>query len=139
MTIAAELEDGNTLIGQCNISHPVRLLTTSAHDFKLLSCSDGMDETIPTQRQNVNFKRETENAYESLTSRIHRIYYINGHGQEVHPVANATYLARLRTCGAILYSIGSLWTRFDVFAVYRPCADIVRFLQYYAMFSFERQ
>ncbi|KAL8900185.1 MAG: hypothetical protein Q9207_005811, partial [Kuettlingeria erythrocarpa] len=50
-------------------------------------------------------------AYEPpLPSPIHRIWYINPYGQEMHPSPNPNAVAAIRAADAVIYSIGSLYT-----------------------------
>ncbi|KAI4206119.1 MAG: hypothetical protein LQ346_001302, partial [Caloplaca aetnensis] len=45
-----------------------------------------------------------------LPSPIHRIWYINPYGQEMHPSPNPNAVAAIRAADAVIYSIGSLYT-----------------------------
>ncbi|KAI5861537.1 UPF0052-domain-containing protein [Durotheca rogersii] len=47
---------------------------------------------------------------EDLPSRIARIWYINPYGHEIWPLANPKVLAAVAGAGAVVYSIGSLYT-----------------------------
>ncbi|KAF8060950.1 hypothetical protein FPV67DRAFT_314882 [Lyophyllum atratum] len=112
VTIAAELEDGRRLVGQCEISHPVPLntapvdMTVSEDPY---SPVDGMGEFI-SQRQNMLFESESKAHYEPLGSRISRLFYINAYGIEIHPSPNQEYLSALASKDVLVYSCGSLWT-----------------------------
>ncbi|KAG1725566.1 uncharacterized protein EDB91DRAFT_1239786 [Suillus paluster] len=88
-TIAAELENGAKLLGQCEISHPVTPAASS--DSELL-------------------QQAKEDGYEPLHSRICRLYYINGYGHEVYPKPNPQFIKNLSTSEVLVYSCGSLWT-----------------------------
>ncbi|RDB28608.1 hypothetical protein Hypma_015051 [Hypsizygus marmoreus] len=112
VTIAAELEDGRRLVGQCEISHPVPQdlpginITVSDHPY---SPVEGVGEVIP-QPQNVMFEAGTKADYEPLGSRISRLFYINTYGIEIHPSPNPEYLSSLASKDVLVYSCGSLWT-----------------------------
>jgi len=113
VTIAAELEDGRRLVGQCEISHPVPQnpapidITLSESDP--YSPVDGMGEFI-SQRQNIMFESASKVDYEPLGSRISRLFYINAYGIEIHPSPNQDYLSALELKDVLVYSCGSLWT-----------------------------
>lgn len=111
VTIAAELEDGRKLVGQCEISHPIQqepapidILNSDPY-----SPVDGMGEVI-SQRQNMMFGQESKGEYEALGSPISRLYYINAYGIEIHPAPNPDYLSSLASKDVLVYSCGSLWT-----------------------------
>ncbi|KIK18645.1 hypothetical protein PISMIDRAFT_109027, partial [Pisolithus microcarpus 441] len=117
VTIAAELESGSRLVGQCEISHPVNpspsFEDSDPHeqcDSGLLSPLDGMASPV-SHRSNVMYTQDDkEHGYEPLKSRICRLYYINAYGHEVHPTPNPEYIKSLSTAEALLYSCGSFWT-----------------------------
>ncbi|KAJ7102528.1 UPF0052-domain-containing protein [Mycena belliarum] len=114
VTIAAELDNGEKLVGQCEISHPVPSdgpdITVSASASAPASPDDGMGETI-AQRRNVLFEQQAKGAYTPLGARISRLFYMNAYGFEIHPAPNAAYLAALAAHDVLVYSCGSLWTR----------------------------
>jgi len=112
VTIAAELENGEKLVGQCEISHPVPAMplisVTSEPD--LYSPVDGVGEVI-SHRHNVMFNPQAKaEEYDSLPARIARLYYINAYGHEVHPSPNPDYISNLSSNDVLVYSCGSLWT-----------------------------
>ncbi|KAF8887726.1 hypothetical protein BD779DRAFT_1440644 [Infundibulicybe gibba] len=112
VTIAAELENGERLVGQCEISHPVAQepsvdVAAAADPW---SPMDGMGEVISQQRQNVMFEHQNKGEFKPLAARISRLYYINAYGIEIHPAPNPDYLQSLRTKDVLVYSCGSLWT-----------------------------
>ncbi|KAL4065788.1 hypothetical protein V8B97DRAFT_2025582 [Scleroderma yunnanense] len=116
VTIAAELENGSRLVGQCEISHPLNPSSSFDEDLdeqttgSLYSPVDGMGETIP-HRSNVTYSQADKDlGYEPLNSRIHRLYYINAYGHEIHPTPNPEYIKNLSASEALVYSCGSLWT-----------------------------
>ncbi|KII86481.1 hypothetical protein PLICRDRAFT_700522 [Plicaturopsis crispa FD-325 SS-3] len=111
VTIAAELENGEKLVGQCEISHPLPpAISISVSDAELASPQDGMGEVI-SKCTNVMFDPGSKNdAYEPLGARISRLFYMNAYGHEVHPSPNPDYLANLSAHDILVYSCGSLWT-----------------------------
>ncbi|KAF8640967.1 hypothetical protein AX17_000613 [Amanita inopinata Kibby_2008] len=109
VTIAAELNNGERLVGQCEISHPVSQKTAPL--INLTESSDGMDNT-PTQHQNILFQSTYKSSQDALPSPISRVFYINAYGMEVHPTPNPDYIASLAKKDVLIYSCGSLWTRF---------------------------
>lgn len=114
VTIAAELEDGERMVGQCEISHPVKqspaLVNITVSDERgELSLLEGLSR-LPAQHQNVMYKPENDGAYDRLRSRIFRVYYINAYGMEIHPSPNPDYISNLASRDFLVYSCGSLWT-----------------------------
>ncbi|GLB36594.1 putative uncharacterised protein family UPF0052 [Lyophyllum shimeji] len=113
VTIAAELEDGRRLVGQCEISHPVPQdpapVDITICESDPLSPVDGMGEFI-AQRQNMMFESASKADFEPLGSRISRLFYINAYGIEIHPSPNQDYLSALASKDVLVYSCGSLWT-----------------------------
>ncbi|KAH9949457.1 UPF0052-domain-containing protein [Amylocystis lapponica] len=111
VTIAAELENGGRLVGQCEISHPVRSAPSISvtDDFDAPSPVDALDGVI-SPGHNVLFNSDAKDNYEPLDARISRLYYINAYGSEIHPAPNADYIAHLSMNDVLVYSCGSLWT-----------------------------
>ncbi|KAF7796586.1 hypothetical protein EIP86_007767 [Pleurotus ostreatoroseus] len=115
VTIAAELENGARLVGQCEISHPVRgsgvriTLDGADGDGDPLSPMDDMHETI-AKPNNVLFEASKKDEYEPLDARISRLFYINAYGNEIHPSPNQEYITNLANKEVLVYSCGSLWT-----------------------------
>lgn len=122
--IAAGLANGDTIVGQNNISHPTGMTaldmpTVPSHAqtvFRIRHSVDHSEEvedanipgTLPTLRQrNIKFSKEGE---EDLPARIERIWYINPYGQEMLPPANPRVISAIKQSQAIIYSIGSLYT-----------------------------
>ena len=121
--IAAGLADGSVIIGQNEISHP------SASSASLLSPEDtptGSDaggsnaggeeegDDLPgslasLRSQNIVFSKGHQDN-EELSDRIERIWYINLYGEEIRPPANPKVVSSLGSAGAVIYSIGSLYT-----------------------------
>lgn len=128
-------ENGSRLVGQCEISHPMQPTSLSIHveseDDSLFSPIDDLDGTV-RQPNNVLFDAAKKGEYEQLNSRISRmysiiqlehypetitgigLYYINAYGSEIHPSPNPDYLAHLAVKDVLVYSCGSLWTRYDL-------------------------
>ncbi|KAH9855840.1 UPF0052-domain-containing protein [Lenzites betulinus] len=111
VTIAAELENGERLVGQCEISHPVRqeLRIDVSAESEPASPVDPLDGTLPRSR-NVLFQSEGKHHYEPLGARIARLFYINAYGSEIHPSPNPDYISSLSRHDVLVYSCGSLWT-----------------------------
>ncbi|KAH0838708.1 UPF0052-domain-containing protein [Lanmaoa asiatica] len=113
VTIAAELENGTRLVGQCEISHPVNPSSSFEEDSSKMdafSPVDGMGESIP-HRSNVMYSQmDKDRGYEPLQAKIYRLYYINPYGHEVHPTPNPEFIKTIGTSEALVYSCGSLWT-----------------------------
>ncbi|KAJ4485453.1 UPF0052-domain-containing protein [Lentinula aciculospora] len=112
VTIAAELEDGERIVGQCDISHPVAIL--QALTINVVDSADDHEwsplDGLESRPRNVLFQADGKDHYEPLSSRISRLFYINEYGIEIHPLPNPNYLASLRTSATLVYSCGSLWT-----------------------------
>ncbi|KAK1224706.1 hypothetical protein PQX77_012379 [Marasmius sp. AFHP31] len=122
VTIAAELENGERLVGQCEISHPVPRQTSASTPPITDNSKSSYEEWSPldgsTQRQsNVMFEHGSKDmdnvdkdSYEALNSRISRLLYINAYGMPIHPAPNPEYISSLARTDALVYSCGSLWT-----------------------------
>ena len=64
----------------------------------------------PALRQrNIEFSKSGE---QELSSPIERVWYINPYGQEIRPPANPKVIAAIEQAEAVIYSIGSLYTRY---------------------------
>jgi 2-phospho-L-lactate transferase/gluconeogenesis factor (CofD/UPF0052 family) len=139
--IAAGLANGDTIVGQNNISHPTShtsLLMPSAqgtsngvHKRYSIDHADDLDAedanipgTLPTLRQrNIKFSKEQD---EDLPARIDRIWYINPFGQEMLPPANPRALAAVNEAQAVIFSIGSLYTSLIPSVVLRGMGNALR-------------
>ncbi|THH11375.1 hypothetical protein EW145_g715 [Phellinidium pouzarii] len=115
VTIAAELESGRNLVGQCNISHPVQSDTSFSFSLALTPPvgDEGESGTSPVERsqtRNLVFSKDVEGRVEPLDSRISRLFYINAYGHEIHPSPNPDFLSQCASEGVLVYSCGSLWT-----------------------------
>ncbi|KAG9322190.1 hypothetical protein KVV02_007572 [Mortierella alpina] len=135
IAIAALLKNGNTILGQCAISHPS--LAASGDSFSgghvnpsaasasttpdgsktpdlaaMLSSSQHQEDSFSTLKliqNNIHFdKSPTQTS--SLQSRITKLYYINEYGQEIFPPPNPKLLCSLAEMETLVYSIGSLYT-----------------------------
>lgn len=84
--------------------------------------------------RNVMFQSESKGEYEPLTARIiserlssficrailmksSGLYYINAYGSEIHPSPNPDYITSLSLNDVLVYSCGSLWTRYSYLCV----------------------
>lgn len=123
--IAAGLANGDTIVGQNNISHPsaptalnLPIPYTHTNGIRIRHSIDHADDldaedanipgTLPTLRQrNIKFSKAED---EDLAARIDRIWYINPFGQEMLPPANPRALSAVKEAQAIIFSIGSLYT-----------------------------
>ncbi|KDQ54965.1 hypothetical protein JAAARDRAFT_181752 [Jaapia argillacea MUCL 33604] len=104
VTIAAELENGRKLVGQCNISHPV----PSGPSINVTDSDPGSPMIF--HQANVMFEQTSKDGIEALESPISRLYYINAYGHEIQPGPNPDYISSLSTKDILVYSCGSLWT-----------------------------
>jgi 2-phospho-L-lactate transferase/gluconeogenesis factor (CofD/UPF0052 family) len=112
VTLAAELENSERIFGQCEISHPSR--PTGPQPFR--ARRDTFDYThhpaSPSERANATFHADDKGSTPALPARISRVFYVDTLGQEIEPSPNRDYIASLRTYDVLVYSCGSLWTRF---------------------------
>ncbi|KAI1440358.1 UPF0052-domain-containing protein [Annulohypoxylon stygium] len=127
--ISAGLANGTQITGQNSISHP-SAPTSLPPDDDLLGNGDVStsslqqrlreleehdrieDATLPgslptLRKQYIDFSKADE---EDLSARIERIWYINPYGHEIWPLANPKVLEAICRAGAVIYSIGSLYT-----------------------------
>jgi hypothetical protein len=49
---------------------------------------------------------------DALPGKIERVFYVNPYGNEVHPSANPRVINALQHADVVIYSIGSLFTRY---------------------------
>jgi|SRR5579859_2234879 len=110
--IAAKLPCApHVIVGQNQISHPSpaeahnRTTTADEEDGAVLPGS------LPSlsRVRNIMFSKSEGDL---LPGKIERVYYINPYGNEVHPVANPRVLSALKSAEVLIYSIGSLFTRY---------------------------
>jgi hypothetical protein len=125
--IAAGLEDGTVITGQNQISHPsppasgipqvffppITPVTPSDSEAEEEEVEDANlpGSLAELRKQNIAFSKHDE---AELTSRIERVWYINPYGQEIRPPANPKAISSLNHAEAVIYSIGSLYTRYVV-------------------------
>jgi 2-phospho-L-lactate transferase/gluconeogenesis factor (CofD/UPF0052 family) len=139
--IAAGLRNGDTIVGQNNISHPsapnmlampsADVVSNGTRRKHSLDHADHLDiedanipGTLPTLRQrNIKFSKDED---EDLPARIDRIWYINPFGQEMLPPANPRALAAVKDAQAVIYSIGSLYTSIAPSLVLRGMGKALR-------------
>ncbi|KAG0173843.1 hypothetical protein DFQ28_002550 [Apophysomyces sp. BC1034] len=113
--IAALLEDGQILRGQCEISHPGQTkadprMMNPIDAFSRLALPNSPNQFTADEDEvngNLVFSKLTE---EKLTAAIQRIFYINLYAQEIYPWPNPKVIAHLATRKHLVYSIGSLYT-----------------------------
>jgi len=114
VTIAAALEDGEKFVGQCEISHPVTQSETPFSGGEIAStCPVDSLGGLISPRQNVMFESINKATYEHLNITT-GLYYINGYGMEIHPSPNPEFLSNLASRDILVYSCGSLWTRYFI-------------------------
>ncbi|KAI9486557.1 MAG: hypothetical protein EXX96DRAFT_549561 [Benjaminiella poitrasii] len=112
-SIAAMLEDGQILHGQCEISHPgqnkagVRSMNPIDAFSRLALPNSPQFDNDDMVNENLIFSKSTE---EKLSAPISRIYYMNEYGQEIYPLPNPKILDHLSKRTDLVYSIGSLYT-----------------------------
>ncbi|KAF9651293.1 UPF0052-domain-containing protein [Thelephora ganbajun] len=111
VTIAAELVNGEKIIGQCEISHPVHAtpVVSVVGGRSGQEDPDSMGQLL-VQQKNVLFGANGKGATAGLPSPISRIYYINAYGNEIHPYPNPDFLINISLRQVLVYSCGSLWT-----------------------------
>lgn len=136
-TIAASLMNGETLVGQCEISHPSPIKQQQrkngastprrkrTNPIDAFSCFEDPFSTmtmtsITSDQQTTKMINHDDNSNanlffskhvdQKLTSPIDRIYYINEFGQEIYPVPNPKVVSHLSAKKTLVYSIGSLYT-----------------------------
>ncbi|CAG8528675.1 4324_t:CDS:2 [Diversispora eburnea] len=106
VSIAAELENGKIILGQCEISHPSSQQKENSR-FKLENSGDSYGPV--NNQSNLLFDKSE---IKLLARRIKRIYYINDYGQEMIPLpsVNPKVATSFCTKSTLIYSIGSLYT-----------------------------
>lgn len=102
VTIAAKLANEMTLVGQCEISHPVGDVTP-----RVTFEDDG--EELEVQTGNSVFTKDAVGT-EALPAPITKLFYINAYGQETYPKPNPEFLQKIKESELLIYSCGSLWT-----------------------------
>jgi 2-phospho-L-lactate transferase/gluconeogenesis factor (CofD/UPF0052 family) len=106
------------VVGQHQISHPSPLESRSERfPRRSFSLDEEEGTSLPGSLASLNgsmrnlfySKSDGDNV---LPGRIERVFYVNPYGNEVHPSANPKVINSLRTADVLIYSIGSLFTRF---------------------------
>ncbi|KAI9473508.1 MAG: hypothetical protein EXX96DRAFT_508148 [Benjaminiella poitrasii] len=120
--IAALLSNGDTLVGQCEISHPSIQLSSkrnvklnamdafSSYVDKSVTVSSNDNKIMVVQQDTNSNLFFSKHMNEKLHSPIERVFYINQYGQEIYPMPNTKVISRLSTKQTLVYSIGSLYT-----------------------------
>lgn len=139
--IAAGLANGETVVGQNNISHPAVVVALDARTseqsqvngikarpsidrFEFEVEDANIPGTLPTLRQrNIKFSKEQD---EDLPARIERIWYINPYGQEMLPPANPRAISAIKHAQAVIFCIGSLYTSIVPSIVLRGIGEAFR-------------
>jgi hypothetical protein len=134
------LSDGTVITGQNAISHPGQHTAlpdvngNGSSDMAAVSPTADMDAhdliedanlpgSLPTLRkQYIEFSKSGE---EDLPSRIERVWYINPYGHEIRPRANLKVVESIEHAGAVIYSIGSLYTSIVPSLVLRGVGDAI--------------
>ena len=104
------------IIGQNQISHP-------SHPSFNGDPIDDEDGTLPPgtlaslngSQRNLVISKASDGGM--LPAKIERVYYVNPYGNEVHPSANPKVTSALRSADVVIYSIGSLFTRYSLLKV----------------------
>ncbi|CCH46586.1 hypothetical protein BN7_6179 [Wickerhamomyces ciferrii] len=116
--ISAQLNNGEVITGQSQISHPnepistIMSSSTSVHKIYDPVALHENHEDVPYQhpdlaKSQLHFSKEVN---QPLNSPIDKIFYINPYGEEIHPQANSRAIQDINDSKAIIYSIGSLMT-----------------------------
>jgi 2-phospho-L-lactate transferase/gluconeogenesis factor (CofD/UPF0052 family) len=128
-SIAALLENGETLKGQCEISHPSPLSQKQKKPMnpidafsKLAFPGSPILEAAPQENDNLIFSKTLE---EKLHARIARIYYMNEFGQEIYPIPSPKVLKHLSTKQVLVFSIGSLYTSIIPCLILRGVGNVI--------------
>ena len=113
VTLGAQLEDGTTIVGQNNISHPHPCALDSSSTKK--QSNENVHEHM--QGNSTGCKQAEASSLivdksntPSLGSRIDKVYYINDYGQQIQPHAGAAALRHIFSRHTIVYAQGSLYT-----------------------------
>jgi hypothetical protein len=107
------------IVGQNQISHPspADAVFERPHTKAVSLADDEDDGSLPPgtlaslngSLPNIVFSKT--NGVDALPGKIERVFYVNPYGNEVHPSANPKVVTSLRNADALIYSIGSLFTR----------------------------
>jgi len=100
------LQNGEIVVGQCQISHP----TSSTEGLSVVD-DDWDEDTANRLMENMTFSKDNKSGGETaLGAPISEIFYINAYGQEIYPRPNPDYIHSLYERRILVYSCGSLWT-----------------------------
>jgi len=131
------------IVGQNQISHPSHgdVVSEERPHTRVVSLVDDEDGTLPPgslpslngSMRNILFSKS--NDIDALPGMIERVFYVNPYGNEVHLSANPKVVNALRNADALIYSIGSLFTRLPI-----PPIFFLTFsdLQYHTLFNSQR-
>ena len=103
------------IVGQNQISHPATDVPEHAH----ASVTSSVDEdgalppgSLASLHNSICNILVSKEDWGDLPGKIERVFYVNSYGNQVHPSANPKVLAALREADVLIYSIGSLFTRY---------------------------
>jgi len=100
------------IVGQNQISHPSSELVPDrdARDDEDGSLPPGTLATLNGTVRNVLISKSS--GVDNLHGKIERAFYVNPYGNEVHLFANPKVINALLRADVLIYSIGSLFTRY---------------------------
>ncbi|EJU01793.1 UPF0052-domain-containing protein [Dacryopinax primogenitus] len=115
VTISAELMNGDAIIGQCDISHPIRssrhrVNRSNSTRSAVFDDDDGLDELDRVTSPGMLRAEEEGREDHRLAAPINRLLYLNSYGQEIFPSPNPEFIESLSEKRTLIYSCGSLWT-----------------------------
>jgi 2-phospho-L-lactate transferase CofD len=106
------------IVGQNQISHPPAEEITSTGLVNAHFGSTDEEEGVSLPGSLASLNGTIRNLVftkvdggDALPGKIEKLYYVNPYGNEVFPSANPRVLSALRAADALIYSIGSLFTR----------------------------
>ena len=99
-------------MGQNQISHPSleTVPDQRARDDEDGSLPPGTLATLNGTMRNILISKS--NGVDTLHGKIERVFYVNPYGNEVHLFANPKVINALLAADVLIYSIGSLFTRY---------------------------
>ena len=105
------------IVGQNQISHPSSTDTPAERTHSRVVSLDDEDGTLPpgslpslnNSIRNILISKSNGG---NLPGKIERVFYVNSYGNEVHPSANPKVINALHRADVLIYSIGSLFTRY---------------------------
>lgn len=119
------------IVGQNQISHPSLADDKERAHLRAVSLVDDEDGTLPPgtlaslngSMRNIHFSKS--NGVDALPGMIERVFYVNPYGNEVLLSANPKVINALRNADALIYSIGSLFTRLPIlYLTFLTCSII---------------